>query len=201
MDWFTAWLSTHINRHALVNLPDPFKAREMYDAWRVELTRLNVSYEQADAASLELMKRGKHYKSEHYAMLLAVLAERAGGVNGARADAELASRDCPYCQGSGRTAVVDGVWNATHAACCVCPSGRYYLAAWARHFRPLDLAHVIAGRKFSVARRGQLHEVTYRLASDPKEFEHEQHIRPGTDRRPSLDGRRHPRALPVLDPA
>jgi hypothetical protein len=170
MDWFPVWLETHIERHALISLPPPHKARAMYEAWNIEFTRIGLTFERADAASLELMKRGKHFKSEHYSMLLAVVNERAGGVNSARADVEAASVDCPYCQGSGRAAVVDSLWNAEFAACCICPSGRFYFASWSRNARPLDLHEVLKGRRVRVVRAGRVYSLAFRLVCDPSDF-------------------------------
>jgi hypothetical protein len=196
MHWFPGWLMNHIQRHALIGLPSVSVARVMYEAWRVEFERMGVTEAAADAASLALMKRGKHYKSDHYAMLLGLLSGSSSSRANDAETAERMSRDCVYCSGSGRTVVFDDRWGAHHAACCVCEAGRFYLAAWSPKFRPIDLRHILQKIPHRVVRGGETFTVTFHLVFDPHEDSHAEHVyqRPRISRRP--DGRDHPGALP-----
>lgn len=169
-DYLRDWFPTHAARHSAAHPAYPAvgtpEYTRLYSDWFDELKRNNVDGDEAEAASKSLLThKDAAFRNNHLRLLLDyVEAARKAKLEappilaGSREAAEVASRACPDCDGSGyaKRARRDGLpftvttragvdhESATIVAACRCAYGRWLLAAAHKDHRPVDVLAIEA---------------------------------------------------------
>lgn len=178
-DWFHPWLERHLQRHATAGLPEIDKKPLFYENWRDQFTGRGVTYEQAEAASRVLATQ-KYVKLHHFKALLDLI-QQARAASSSIETAEVASKSCTHCYGTGFATVTDRESKMNFAAYCICPLGTYKLRRAKReakeHERLLDLASILNGEIYRAKINGRVVDLDF---SDDTDFEdHTANLPPG----------------------
>jgi hypothetical protein len=185
MNWFSAWLKAHLNRHPFARLPNPADNPDFYAAWKSEFARLRVTEQAAHAASVMLTSK-TYYPKEHFKTLLDMAKESREQERQTAIAAPTTFAECCYCDGHGTVEVLDDLTSYRWGAFCVCDRGRAMLSqarmALKDGRQPLDYADVLDGKRFMTKRGGERVEVTYRPAREPDDETDYTHLFPGLAR-------------------
>lgn len=170
VDWFQPWLERHLERHATAGLPEIEKKPLFYENWRDQFTARGVTFEQADVAS-RMLATQKYTKLHHFKALLDVIGQ-ARAASSSIETAEVASKSCTYCYGSGFASVTDRGSRMNFAAYCICPLGTYKLRRAKREAKEgdllLNLASILNGEVYRGSINGRNVELDF---GDDADFE------------------------------